>query len=363
MQKIHLTRKIQLLIDSNDSDVVYEARGKIMTWQNACYRCANLVYSHQFIQEQIKDMLYLTEGIKLKVTDAAKDPDGMLVSSRTNSTYKVLTAHFKGILPSNIYNNLNNILVGSFSHDKTLYFTGERTIKNFKKDIAMPFSGECVRRLTESPDGSNFTFGLFGINFITYLGKSYDDKRELLRELIAGKHKLATSYLKMEGSKLYLLATFEQDRQLLLLSEEVIAEASLSLEYPITVKIGKLRMTIGNKEEFLYRRLAIQAARRRMQAGCSTNKAGHGKKRKKKPLENSQHMERDYIGYKLQVYSRRLIDICLKHRAGTLILVDQQQKEEAAKEESFVLRNWSYGRLKEKIAYKAERIGINLIVE
>jgi hypothetical protein len=363
MEKLHLTRKIQLLIDTDDPDVVYGARGKLMTWQNACYRCANLVYTHQFIQEQIKEMVYLTEGVKLKVTDAVKDPDGMLISSRTNSTYKLLTDHFKGILPSNIYNNLNNLLVGTFIKDKTLYYTGERSIRNFKKGIAMPFSSECLRRLIEVPESTYFTFTLFGIPFKTYLGKNFDDKRELLREVIQGERKMSTGHLKLEGKKIFWLATFEQERQFNLLSEEVIAEAALSLEHALTVKIGKIYLTIGNKEEFLYRRLAIQAARRRLQSGCVTNRLGHGRKRKRKPLEAYRHMERDYIDHKLHLYSRKLIDFCIKHQARTLILIDQQQKEDIAKEDAFVLRNWSYGKLKDKIAYKADMAGIDLIVE
>jgi len=364
MDKIHLTRKIRLLIDSTDPEFIYEAKGKIMAWQNACCRCANLVYSHQYIQEQIKDMVYLTEGIKLKVTDATKNPDGMLTSSRTNSTYKVLTEHFKGLVPSNIYNNLNNILVGTFSRDKEHYYKGERAIKSFKKDMAMPFSGECVRKLSEVPDGSYFTFTLFGIPFRTFLGRPFDEKRELLRGLISGEYKLSLSYLKLEDhKKLFLLATFEQDKQVHLLNDEVIAEASLSLEHPLTVKIGKVRCTIGNKEEFLYRRLAIQAARRRVQKCVATNRSGHGIKRKEKPLESFRHLERDYVEYKLHLYSRRLIDLCLKHHAATLILTNQMEKEEAAKDEGFVVRNWSYGKLKDKIAYKADKAGINLIVE
>ena len=363
MERIHLTRKIQLLIDSDDREFIYESRGTLMKWQNACYRCANLVYTHQFIQEQIKDMLYLTEEVKLKVTDNYKDPDGMLVSSRTNSTYKVLTQHFKGEIPSNIYNCLNNMLVGTFSQDKVHYHKGERSIRNFKKDMAMPFSGECVRRLTEAPEGKYFSFTLFGIPFKTYLGRSYDDKRDLLRGLIEGKHKLANSYLKLEDGKLFFLATFEQDKELHLLSDEVIAEASLSLEHPITVKIGKVKLTIGNKEEFLYRRLAIQAARQRVQAAVNDNRSGHGRKRRQKPLEKYQHLEKDYVGYKLQVYSRKLIDFCLKYHAATLILTGQMEKEMAAKEETFILRNWSYAGLKDKIAFKANKAGINLIIE
>jgi hypothetical protein len=195
-----------------------------------------------------------------------------------------------------------------------------------------------------------------------YLGRTFDDKRELLREVIRGTYKLAISYLKLEDKKLYLLATFEQDRQVHLLSDDVVAEASLSLEHPLIVKIGRLRLTIGNKEEFLYRRLAIQAARRRVQASHNLNRAGHGKKRKQKPSEHYKHQER-LCRIQLQVYSWRLIDFCVKYQAATLILTGQLDKEEAAKEETFVLRNWSYGKLKDKIAYKAHKAGINLIVE
>jgi len=66
---------------------------------------------------------------------------------------------------------------------------------------------------------------------------------------------------------------------------------------------------------------------------------------------------------RLHVYSRKLIDFCVKHQAGTLILLDQQEKSEIAKEEAFVLRNWSYYDLMTKIKYKAEKAGIELIID
>jgi len=48
---------------------------------------------------------------------------------------------------------------------------------------------------------------------------------------------------------------------------------------------------------------------------------------------------------------------------GTLLLVNQSNKEEIAKKDQFLLRNWSYYGLIEKIKYKAEMVGINLIGE
>jgi len=65
----------------------------------------------------------------------------------------------------------------------------------------------------------------------------------------------------------------------------------------------------------------------------------------------------------LHVYSRKLIDFCIKHEAGTLILLNQEDKMEIAKEDGFVLRNWNYYELMTKIKYKAEKAGIELIVD
>jgi len=58
-----------------------------------------------------------------------------------------------------------------------------------------------------------------------------------------------------------------------------------------------------------------------------------------------------------------LIDFCIKHEAGTLILLNQQDKIGIAKEEEFVLRNWNYYELITKIKYKAEKAGIELIID
>jgi IS605 OrfB family transposase len=80
-------------------------------------------------------------------------------------------------------------------------------------------------------------------------------------------------------------------------------------------------------------------------------------------LEHFRERERDYVQQRLHVYSRQLIDLCVKYRAASLILVGQTEKEAVATGEEFVLRNWSYCALKEKIQYKANKAGIMLITE
>jgi len=70
--KMVITRKIQLLIDSEDKEEVKKMKDQLYNWQWITYRSANMIMSHHFVQEQVKDFFYLTEDIKLKIADEKK---------------------------------------------------------------------------------------------------------------------------------------------------------------------------------------------------------------------------------------------------------------------------------------------------
>ncbi len=358
-----LTRKIQLLIDLPTKEERKEARSKLYQWQNRCFRAANLIVSHLYVQEMIKDFFYLSEGVKYKLADEKKDKDGILNRSQMGSTYRVVSDRFKGEIPTNILSNLNKTLVSMFNKNKQEYWKGERSLMNFKRNIAFPFGTEGVHGLSYDEEKKAFCFRLFSIPLKTYLGRDYTDKKKLLERVIAGETKLCTSHIKLKDGKIFMLAVFEIEKEKHSLKPKVIAEATLSLEYPIVVKIGKAKLTIGTKEEFLYRRLAIQAARKRAQEGATYSKSGKGRKRKTKAVERFRKLESNYVAHRLHIYSRKLIDFCIQHQAGTLILLNQEDKIGIAKEEGFVLRNWSYYELMTKIKYKAEKNGIELITD
>lgn len=358
-----ITRKIQLLIDSDDAELVRQAKGKLYQWQDICFRAANMILSHQFIQEQVKDFFYLTEGIRLKLADQKKDENGILQLSREGTTYHVLSRHFKGQVPMNMLGNLNHSLLASFNREKVAYWKGERSLRNYKRNIPMPFGAEVVSGLVPTADNRNYRFRLFQIPFVTYLGRDRTDKKTMLQQIGSGQLKLRASHLQLVGGKIFLLASIAVEREQHVLDPAVIAEASLSIEHPIAVKIGRHEHAIGSKEEFLHRRLAIRAARHRVQKGSAFNRGGHGRKRKIKGLDDYRQLEKRYVEQKLHVYSRMLVDLCVKNRAATLLLVNQQAREEIAREDPFLLQNWSYYSLKDKISYKAEKAGIQVIIE
>jgi IS605 OrfB family transposase len=360
---IILTRRIQLFINLNDRELTSETYKTLYQWQYFCFRAANYISTHLFLQEQIKDLFYLNDGTKVKLANIKKDADGILNVSKMSTTYQLLSKNFKGEIPMAILSRLNMTLFTNFNNERMAYLKGERSIRNYKRDIPIPFAGSEIKKCQLTEDQKNFTFNLFGLPFRTYLGKDFTDKKVLLDKMMAGMIKLCSGSIQLKNNKIYLLAAFGIEKEKNSLDETIIAEASLSIDYPVIVTIGKSHYNIGSKEEFLYRRLAIQAARRRLQKAVAYNTGGRGRKKKMKALNRFTDVEKNYVNSRMHLYSRRLIDICLKHGAATLILVGQQDKEEAAKEDKFLLRNWSYHSLMEKISYKAAKAGIAIIVE
>lgn len=356
-----LTRKIQLLIDV-PSDQKNEMWEKLYRYQNRCFRAANLIASHLYVQEMIKDFFYLTEEIQYKLADEKKDQMGMFDRSKTNSTARMVFDRFKGEIPTDILGSLNNTIQSTFSKSKADYWLGTKSLRNYKRDIPIPLPVKCISKMRYDSEKKAFCFNMFAIPVKTYLGKDYTDKRMTMERLLKGDIKLCTSQIQLKDRKIFWLAVFEFEKEEHYLKHEIIAEASLSLEHPIVAKAHNVRINIGSKEEFLYRRLAIQASQKRIHNGIAYARSGNGAKRKQKALHKTENLESRYVNHRLHLYSRKLIDFCIKQQAGTLILKDQEDKIGIAKEQEFVLRNWSYYELQTKIKYKAEKAGIEVII-
>lgn len=358
---ITLTRKIQLLIDL-PAEEKREMWEKLYRYQNRCFRAANLIVSHLYVQEMIKDFFYLTEEIQYKLADEKKDEMGIFTRSKTHTTARMVFDRFKGEIPVDILGSLNNTIQSNFSKDKVDYWKGLKSLRNFKKDIPIPVPVKYTTKMRYDPDKKAFCFNMLAIPVKTYLGRDFSDKWEILERLLRKDIALRTSQIQLKAGKIFWLAVFEFEKEEHLLKPEIIAEASLSLEHPIVVQANKVRLNIGSKEEFLYRRLAIQASNKRIRAGVAYSRSGHGTKRKQKALQKIENLENRFVSHHLHLYSRKLIDFCIRQQAGTLILKDQEDKIGIAKEQEFVLRNWSYYELQTKIKYKAEKAGIELII-
>ncbi len=355
-------RKIQLLIDSDvklDREKFYE---KLFSWRDIAYKGANLIMSHLYIQEKLQDMIYLDEGVKVRLADRKKEETGILNCSKMNTGYKLLSKLFAKQIPMNIAACINQMALKNYNLNRSEYWYGRRSVSNYKRTMPIPFSSYVI---SLKMDESNFEykFKLFKIPFRTYLGRDRTDKRELLKKVTLGYIKLCQSAIQIESGKIYLLITVEMPKRQTNLDTLKIAEATLGFENPIIVNSNKKSLQIGSKEEFLYQRLSIQAARKRLQRSSSFNRGGKGRNKKLKAIERFSKREHNYIDNKLHLYSRQLIDFCLTNNCGNLLLVNQSQQAEIAKQDITIIRNWGYSGLVDKIMYKAQAANINVIIE
>lgn len=358
-----LTRKIQLYIDHPDNAERKKILETLYRWQHMCFRSANYIFTHQFMIDQLGEFFYISDKIKLKLGNMHTDPGAVLTTSRQNTTYQLLAKYFGGELPSDIYSCLNRTAVTQYNREREAYWKGQKTIPNYQRNLPIPVKGRSLKQLCWTEDGRNLKFTLFKLPFRTCLGHFKDDKKELLQRIAAGSVHLSDSFIKLDKGKIFLLAVIRVNKENKPLQKNVVAEVSLSVECPLLVKIGTFSYRVGNREEFLYRRLAIQAAIKRAQATVGYNHSAHGKKRKFKSVTKYKGIEKNYVDYKLHVYSRRLIDLCIKHGAATILLLNQRENEQEAKRDEFLLRNWSLSGLKEKITYKAAKLGIEVVSE
>lgn len=166
---------------------------------------------------------------------------------------------------------------------------------------------------------------------------------------------------KVERTKIFLLASLQFEERPRELDKQKVAYCDLDPEVPIKVTIGDKVFDIGTKDDFQFRRMGIQGAFKETQKALRYVKGGKGRKRKMQGLDRFSKYEKDVVKLKIHTYTKILMNLCLEYKCGVIYLRNQKQKEEAAKADEMVLRNWSYWETKSKILYKATRYNIDLL--
>ena len=376
-----ITRKIQIYVCEEDKDLRKDFVHTIYQWRDLVRRAANTVVAHKFTQENIKDFIYLKDEIKEKfyVKDVLKEGKGM---SEQNTTYRVLSDMLKGKVPSDIYSCLNQSVANTYKETRKDLCTGKASLRSYKNNIPIPFSAKSVLNLSWNKEDKRFNFSLFGIPFATALGRDRSNNKVIIERILSGEYKMCSSSIQIDDNrkKMFLLLCVDIPKKEVILKPEKKLYAFLGVFNPIvcTTEINySLDATgdsayrvweIGTEEEFNYRRRQIQEAVRRCQKNNKYSVGGKGRNKKNKALDRYHDKERNYVDTKLHTYSRMLVDLAVKHECSEIVLMKQKEREEKAKDDNqnekpFVLRNWSYYGLKEKIQYKSNMYGIKLTVE
>lgn len=370
-----ITRKIEIFVPENDKELRHAYYEKLYENRNVAVKVANMAVSHLFALDNT--MPYLKDEDKEKIEFLGCKGQK---ATKQNAPYVAASEAFKGkaymaMLPSVLQN------VQKMYQDDKKKGMWNKSLRSYKSNMPIPIKASLFKDLRfaeyingEGDKRTGCFFEVMGIPFQMRFGRDRSGNRLIVERVVSGEYKMCTSSIVVDKKKIFLLLCVDIPKKEVKIDEKKTLFAFLGVMNPIicTCEVNAHReydsgmkvWEIGTKEEFNYRRRQIQDAVRRCQINNRYNKGGKGRKKKCQAIDRWHDKERNYIDTRLHTYSRMLVDLAVKHGCGNITLINQKKREESVKEEGgFVLRNWSYHGLKEKIAYKSKIVGIKLEVE
>lgn len=280
-----ITRKIELRINTTNSDDKNEFYNQLRKWRMIACKSANMAISAMYGNLKGEDITYLQhkiaaiekrddgfnelDGKEMKAISKAEDKEIYPViaaekkelygTSEVNNYYQLLSKYYKGHIPSVIMSCINNQVFADFSTDKKDYLDHNQSLRTYKKNMPIPFTSASfcnVRTHVETykdKEYKNFAFQLFGMPLRTHFGR---DK--------SGNHKLISEAFSDWFLPKVILDSEEKISQLIIDSREAGIDKELQVHYlgDITLAVEytridderhryKITATIGgNKHEF-----------------------------------------------------------------------------------------------------------------
>lgn len=377
-----ITRKIEVFIPERDKDLRRAYYDKLYANRDIAVKVANMAVSHLFALDNT--MPYLAKEDKDKIEFLGVKGNK---ATKQNAPYVAASEAFKGQADMGMVSCVLQNVQKMYQEDRKKGMW-DKSLRSYKANMPVPYKAERFLNLrfadyeffdekekkTVTANGCFFT--LMGIPFQMRFGRDRSGNQLIVKRVLSGEYKMCTSSIKIDGKKIFLLLCVDMPKQEAKVDPKKTLYAFLGVMNPIICTCdvraakeydsGMKFFEIGTKEEFNYRRRQIQEAVRRCQINNRYTVGGKGRKKKCQAIERWHDKENNYVDTKLHTYSRKLVDLAVKHGCGTIALLNQKPREDKAKEdnkngEPFVLRNWSYYGLKEKIAYKAKMVGIKVV--
>ena len=374
-----ITRKIEVFVCEDDKDLRRSYYEKLYDNRNNAVAIANMGIAHLFMLDNTTPYLSEENRQTLEYLGCKGQK-----ATKQNAPYVAVSEKFKGKVDMNMVTCILQNASKMYQDDRKQGMWN-RSLRSYKANMPIPFKSCQYKNIRfadyQDNDGKTHNgcfFTLIGVPFQCKFGRDRSGNRLIVERVVKGEYKMCTSSLKFEKNKIFLLLCVDIPKQDVKVDEKKQLFAFLGVLNPIVcttdVKAykeydsGFKVFEIGTKEEFNYRRRQIQEAVKRCQINNKYSAGGKGRKKKCQAIERWHEKENNYVDTKLHAYSRILVGMAIKHGCGTIVLMNQAHREEKAKEDnqkgdSFVLRNWSYYGLKEKISYKCKMTGIKLQIE
>ena len=396
-----ITRKIQLIVDEPEKEKFTIAWRKLRTLDNTVFRAANLIVRNKYLDETFVDRIILTDDelsssndkldkellklnnkisesetkeekdkLKLKTqaiynakkqltTEAREKAAAFYLKNPKTESYHLVNKHYPE-MPSYVSAALNDQILNILKQEWIEVQRGERSIRNYKKGMPIPFMKTAMR--FEKRDGDIYLHLWDNLSFKLIFGRDKSNNREIVEKAIAGEYKYSDSAIQIKDNKIFLNFCgdfWNQEKQEL--NKKLCVGVDLGIIFPAYCALseGFARNAIGSSDDLLRIRIQMQNRRRRLQKAVKTSTGGKGRAKKLATLDSLEEKEKNYVKTYNHMLSHQIIKFAKDHNAG-IIKMELLEGYGDDEKNKFILRNWSYFQLQTMIKYKAEREGIEV---
>lgn len=289
----------------------------------------------------------------------------------------------EGVLSNNVAST-RQFVTNKSNFNPTNILKGEETISTFMRDMPVFVHNGSYKIKQVSKNLYDIEVGLFNIPKQKELGckrinfsfiKVENYAKAILDRLINGEYKQGTAQLVYNNRKkkwmIIISYSFENKVNNQLEEDKVMGVdlgitniATFSVFDKSTQKYERIswKQCILDGKELIHFRQKVEARRRQLSIAskwCSDNKIGHGYKQRMRDVnkyEDKIARFKDTYNHKI---SRYIVDMALKYHCKTIQMEDLSGFSEQQSES--LLKNWAYYDLQNKIKYKAEEVGIEVI--
>ena len=289
-------------------------------------------------------------------------------------------------ISSTIFQNSIKEAVDKFKTDSKEVLTGNKTIANYRRNGSFPIRSGQIKNI-EKITNKKFTcnLGLLSLKKVKELRAECEDKEQakqiktqipvtlfsggsatsILERIISGEYKLCDSRITQDNKGNFYLSIvyqFEQSQDNTLDKDKIMG-IDLGVNIPAMLAISNdkwYKQPVGDGKEILGFQKQMEIRKRRLQQSrkwAGKGSVGHGVKTRIKPLENLSGKIANYKDTKNHNWSRYIVDEAVKNGCGTI----QMEDLTGISENNNFLKTWTYYDLQQKITYKAQEVGIEVV--
>ena len=354
------TKRIEIYVEETDKELkdAYYKRLRDISYNS--YRYANDIVNKQYFKDLLKIGIGNADN-SITPTELKERLESVTETSEMNFGYKYTADDLKKALPSYVRSAVKNVVVKNYNSDKKDVLRGDKSIRNYRRNSSVSFVITGLVGLKKA-EGKDFRFQLLSTPMKTKLGRDRSNNEAIFDAILSGRFLMCDSQFQFKNDKLYLLLTIKTPKEKVKIDKNKTLGVDLGINIPIYVAVndGLASKGFGTKDELFAKKQQFQSRRRSLQHNLAITKGGKGRNKKLKKLNSIKDSEKNYTKTYLDTITKAVINYAVSNKVGVITLEDLSGVKEHANE--VVLRNWNIYDLQQKIKYKAENIGIEVVM-